>query len=228
LAKALVLTLVKNSGEVYRMNEKDSKPKTKKSKKPKVECPQCGKKVICLGSHIYMAHKKEGTVQTAPTKEKTPETIQKLNESEVDLTDVAWVCIDCGVTAPPTSTEGMALLRHNTGHHVQLIDLNTGDVIATSVTDAMNRGIIPKVERLPEAVGKGSETPDSSKFTEQGITFTMTQPAAYFTLFNAGKAQGIIPPEVDLETWNWENAQKRFELDYKFKLMLVPIGEEEE
>jgi len=201
-----------------------------KGKKEKVSCPICGKEVAKrgLGPHKRLAHSKEEIVQTGTADEKTPGEISPFGESEVDLENLLWMCRDCDATAPPTSADGMKLLEHQAGHHIILVDTTTGDVLATNVPEAITKGIIPKAEKKPESRGKAPDAPEGSKFTEQGITFTITQPAAYFTLFNAGKALGIIDPELDLDTWNWENAQKRFELDYKYKLMLVPIVEEGE
>jgi hypothetical protein len=72
------------------------------------------------------------------------------------------------------------------------------------------------------AEGKGME------LTEEGITLPVTLPPVVFTLFAAAKAADLVDPDLDLDSWLYECVLKRFELDYRLKLMLVPVTGEAE
>lgn len=50
-------------------------------------------------------------------------------------------CPDCGVTATPTNYDYVKLLKHQKGHHVQLVNKATGEVVASSPKGAHSKGI---------------------------------------------------------------------------------------
>ena len=163
-------------------------------------------------------------------------------EESYNLDELEWRCQDCDATAPPTGYDYMLLLRHQKGHHIQLVVKETGEVLASSVKQAQARGIdIPTREKRqdkpPErTVGKVELSPGGKsdgkseagmELTEEGISFIITLPPVAFTLFDAAKASGRVDADKDFDIWLFECVQKRFELDYELRLMLIPIGEGE-
>lgn len=157
-----------------------------------------------------------------------------------NLEDLLWKCQDCDASAPPTTYDYMKLLRHEKGHHIRLIDTNTGTILATSVVDARCKGIeLPgKPSGGPSGksggpsgkpTGKPEDLPDRGmEISEEGISFVITLPPVAFTLFDAAKAAKLIEDvDMDIDHWLFECIQKRFALDYNLRLMLVPTGEPE-
>jgi len=136
-----------------------------------------------------------------------------------NLDELEWRCSECGTTAPPTGYDYMRLLKHQKGHHIRLVNKTTGEILAVSPKEAHSKGIdIPSGK--PEVPGEGME------ITEEGITLPITLPPVVFTLFDAAKAAKLLEEETDLDSWLFECVQKRFELDYRLELMLVPTGGE--
>ena len=134
-----------------------------------------------------------------------------------NLDELEWRCSDCGATAPPTGYDFMRIIRHQKGHHVRLVNKSTGEILATSVKEAHSKGIdIPSGK--PETRGEGME------ITEEGLTFPITLPPVAFTMFDAAKAAELVDKEENIDHWAFECMQKRFELDYGLKFMLVPVG----
>jgi len=116
----------------------------------------------------------------------------------------------------------MNLIKHQKGHHIQLVNKATGEVVASSPKGAEGKKVdIPGMKPGAKDGGSGLE------FTEEGITLPITLPPVVFTLFDVGKASGRVPEEMDLDSWLVECVQKRYELDYRMRLMLVPIAENE-
>ena len=152
---------------------------------------------------------------------------------EYNLEDLIWKCQDCGAEAPATSHDYMTLLRHQKGHHIRLVNIKTGDILANSLQHALSNGInIPGSSKTPgkppeKPPGKPGELPERGmEISEEGITFLITLPPVAFTLFDAAKAAKLVEDEdMDIDRWIFECIQKRFELDYNLRLMLVPIGE---
>jgi len=64
------------------------------------------------------------------------------------------------------------------------------------------------------------------ELTEEGLMLPITFPPVLLTMFDVAKAAELVEEETDLDTWLFECVQKRFELDYHRKLMLVPTEEE--
>jgi len=137
---------------------------------------------------------------------------------DYNIDELEWKCVECEVTAPPTSYDYMKLLKHQKGHHIQLVNKVTGEVVAKSPRSAHSKGI--------ELAG-AKPGASAFEFTEEGITLPITLPPVVFTLFDVAKAAGRVPQEMDLNSWLVECVQKRYELDYRLKLMLVPIAQNE-
>lgn len=144
---------------------------------------------------------------------------------DYNLGETEWQCQGCDASAPPTHSDYMKLLRHQKGHHIQLVNIKTGEVLAKSVKQALSIGIdIPSDGKHPgKTSGKPEGTPElGMELTEEGITFPVTLPPVAFTLFDAAKAAKLVEDEdMDIDHWIFECIQKRFELDYELELMLV-------
>lgn len=137
------------------------------------------------------------------------------------LDELEWRCSECGATAPPTGYDYMRILRHQKGHHVRLVNKSTGEILAASPKEARSKGI----ELLS---GKPETAAEAMELTEEGITLPITLPPVVFTMFDAAKAAKLLDEEKekDLDSWLFECVQKRFQLDYRLKLMLMPAGGE--
>lgn len=147
---------------------------------------------------------------------------------DYNLEDLLWKCQDCEASAPPTAYDYMRLLKHKKGHHIRLLNTKTGEILASSVKEALSKGI--DILRNGKPSGKpagkpGGETELGMELTEEGLTFPITLPPVAFTLFDAAKAAKLVDEDKDLDSWVFECIQKRFELDYSLQLMLVPIAE---
>lgn len=154
---------------------------------------------------------------------------------DYNLEDLLWKCQECDASAPPTTHDYMKLLRHQKGHHIRLIDTKTGTILATSIVDAQYKGIElpgkPSGESLGKAGGPSGKPPQKPgeiadrgmEISEEGITFLITLPPIAFTLFDAAKAAKLVDEDKDIDYWVFECIQKRFELDYELRLMLVDI-----
>lgn len=152
---------------------------------------------------------------------------------DYDFEDLLWKCQNCAASAPPTTYGYMMLLKHQKGHHIHLVNTKTGEILATSITDAQHKGIDIPGKPPSKPPGKPSGKPEGKteeklelgmELTEEGITFPITLPPVAFTLFDAAKAAKLVDEDQDLDHWLFECIQKRFELDYNLRLMLIPIG----
>lgn len=152
---------------------------------------------------------------------------------EYNTENLIWKCQDCEAEAPPTAYDYMKLLKHQKGHHIRLIDTVTGTILAANVKGARSLGIdIPsstkdssQTTKPPDKIVKVGELEDRGmEISEEGITFPITLPPVAFTLFDAAKAAKLADENMDIDQWIFECIQKRFELDYNLRLMLVPIG----
>ena len=47
---------------------------------------------------------------------------------DYNIDQLEWKCPDCGVTAAPTNYDYMKLLKHQKGHHIELVNKVTGEV----------------------------------------------------------------------------------------------------
>ena len=84
---------------------------------------------------------------------------------DYNIDELEWKCPDCGVTAAPTNYDYMKLPKHQKGHHIELVNKVTGEVIAKSPKGAHSKGI----DLLGmKAGGFGFE------LTEDGITLPVT------------------------------------------------------
>jgi len=143
-----------------------------------------------------------------------------------NIEELQWKCMDCEATAPPTTYDYMRLLKHKKGHHIRLLNNKTGEILASSVKEALSKGI--ELPRNGKPSGKlpgkpGVEPEMGMELDEEGITLPVTLPPVVFTLFDAAKAAKLVDGDKDLDSWLFECVQKRFELDYNLRLMLVPI-----
>ncbi len=155
-------------------------------------------------------------------KEKETEAEVKETEVKEERKQYEWRCLDCDARAPATRAAGMELLGHAVNHHIRLVDMATGEAVAASAKEAQSKGI-----HLPPGKKATVKGESGKELSEEGITFQITLPPAVFTLFAAARAHGLVNDEVDFNQWLYECVEKRFQLDYKLQLMLVPVSEEE-
>lgn len=156
--------------------------------------------------------------EVATTGLTNPTLIPIISQMVDNVDELEWRCSECGATAPPTGYDYMRILRHQKGHHVRLVNKSSGEILASSPKEARSKGI--------ELLGGKPETPgEAMELTEEGITFPITLPPVVFTMFDAAKAAKFVDEKENIDTWLFQCVQKRFELDYGLKLMLVPVGE---
>ena len=146
---------------------------------------------------------------------------------DYNLEELQWQCQDCDATAPPTTYDYMALLKHQKGHHIRLVNTTTEEIVATTPKEARAKGIdLPMRPSAGKSAGKSGEKVegDGMELTEEGILLPVTLPPVVFTMFDAAKAAKLVDEDKGLDSWLFECVQKRFELDYGLQLMLVPIA----
>lgn len=137
--------------------------------------------------------------------------------------NLEWRCLTCGQSAPPTSKDYMAFIKHPCDNRkIWLVDKDTGEQLASNANKAVQLGLIVKP-------GKAKEGEEEIEVSSEGIlTYTINLPADAFTLFNLAKFSGLEKDgQKPFDEWVWECIVKRFEKDYKKQLILAPIEEEE-
>lgn len=149
---------------------------------------------------------------------------------DYNLEELQWRCQNCDASAPATTYDYMRLIKHQKGHHVRLVNIKTGEILATTAREALLKGIeLPQKTAAMTPRGakfKPEEKPEfGMELDEEGITLPVTLPPVAFTLFDAAKAANLVDGDKDLDSWLFECVQKRFELDYNLQLMLIPIRE---
>lgn len=144
---------------------------------------------------------------------------------DYNLEELEWKCLDCDASAPATTYDYMNLLKHQKGHHIRLVNTETGEVLASTVKGALHKGIELPGKPHGKPHGKPGEKLElGMELTEEGITFPITLPPVAFTLFDVAKAAKLVDEDQDLDSWIFECVMKRFELDYCLQLSLIPIG----
>lgn len=148
------------------------------------------------------------------------------NPEKTETRNLEWRCLTCGETAPPTGRDYMQLIKHAKGHEVRLVDVETGEELASTPKQAIGKGLITKEGAVSKVPGEKVDV-TTLEVTEEGlIRYTITLPADAFALFNIAKAFGMEPEGKSFDEWDWECITARFEKDYKKQLILAPIGEE--
>lgn len=59
-------------------------------------------------------------------------------------TEYEWRCADCKEAAEGTRSGWGKLIKHAKGHHLQLVDVSSGEIAATSIQEAEAKGLVPK------------------------------------------------------------------------------------
>jgi len=82
-----------------------------------------------------------------------------------DYERLQWQCATCGATQPPTGTGYGRLMRHDCSDEpkLELVDLDTGQVLATSLKQAVKLGFVEKQE---EPTGKPKTPPIGAEGNE--------------------------------------------------------------
>lgn len=138
--------------------------------------------------------------------------------ADSNINDLIWKCKDCDVSGPPTNYDYMRLIKHQKGHQIRLVNKASGEVVAATPKQAREKGI---------EFADAKRTPGGwMELTEEGLMLPITFPPVLLTMFDVAKAAELVEEETDLDSWLFECVQKRFELDYHRKLMLVPTEEE--
>jgi hypothetical protein len=75
--------------------------------------------------------------------------------------------------------------------------------------------------------GKNSQPspPGTVQISESGLSITIIVPPVVLTMFDFAKAAKLEPEEKDLDGWLFDCVLKRYELDYKLQLVLLPVRE---
>lgn len=140
-----------------------------------------------------------------------------------------WRCKECDTKQPATSGGFAAMIRHQKGHHTHLVNITTGEEVATSLSNARAQGIdIPG--------GKESPAHEAGQkdlvLTPGGIKTTITLPALAWAMFDVAGAYELLEEGEDsLDSWIFRCIEKRFELDYgvQFGIQAIerPDGQQE-
>lgn len=59
-----------------------------------------------------------------------------------------WRCLTCGITATPTATGFVSILKHPCDDRkIHLIDMDTGEDLANNIVQAQSKGLIPRKDK---------------------------------------------------------------------------------
>jgi len=160
---------------------------------------------------------------------------------------LVWQCAGCSRTAPPTESGYQSIRGHQNGHPkgkrgFALVDKETKEIKAKSIAEARDKDLLePPPEPVKEVKAaekdKGRETKEDddevSEITKPQISsdgifsYNISLPADAFALFNMAKAAGLEEDgKKPFDVWVWDCIKKRFEKDYKRRLVLAGIKEE--
>lgn len=172
-----------------------------------------------------MAEKKgmgKGVAEEKPQNEP----MGKAEEEPVEpaAANVEWRCLTCGRSVPPTTSDYMGLIRHicEGKPKVRLVDITTGDELATSLQEAQSKGLLTPSKRRFE----GRIT--APQVSKEGIfNYNITLPADAWTLFHVAKAFGLeTNGSKSFDEWVWDRIRGSFKYEYKMQLILARIEEE--
>lgn len=140
---------------------------------------------------------------------------------ETPQRNVEWRCLTCGQSAPPTAGDYMGLIRHKCEGKpkIRLVDVTTGEELATNIQQAQAQGLI---------TGKKGKPLTAPQVSSEGIfQYTVTLPADAWTLFHIAKTFGLeTDGDKPFDEWLWDCIKARFKYDYKKQIILAPVEEE--
>ena len=163
------------------------------------------------------------------TKKKEGEETPVAEQSQTPMAtgEFEWRCLTCGKTAPPTRGAYMGLIKHKCSgeKEIWLVDKGSGEKFSNQLQQAERMGLLTAEKELPKGKGEKTELEVSS---EGILTYTISLPADAFTLFNLAKFSGL-EKDVDkpFDEWLWDCVTARFRYNYRRRLVLAPLAEEE-
>ena len=152
----------------------------------------------------------------------------------MNISLLQWQC-SCGGTAPATSNACFGLLarKDHRGHKINLVDKETGKVIARSPKGAEKLGISltgatqERREPIREPIGESRGEDDdvrTIRVPASGlITMRVTLPADALAYHNMARAIGVEPTDRDFDDWLWDCIKARFEKDYRLQVMIAGV-----
>jgi len=164
---------------------------------------------------------------------------------ESERGSLVWQCTGCSKTAPPTEKGYQSIRGHQNAHPkgkrgFALVDEETKEVKAENISEARDKDLLEPppepAKELQKKRDKGGETKEDDEVSEitkpqissDGIfSYNISLPADAFALFNMAKAAGLEEDgKKPFDVWVWDCIKKRFEKDYKRRLVLAGIKEE--
>lgn len=140
---------------------------------------------------------------------------------EEEVMQYEWRCKECEAKQPATSGGFAVMIRHQKGHHTHLVNIATGEEVATSLTNARVKGIdIPGAKESPAHEAGQRDL----VLTQGGIKVNITLPALAWAMFDVAGAYELLEEGEDsLDSWIFRCMEKRFELDYGVQFGLQQI-----
>ncbi len=129
-----------------------------------------------------------------------------------NLEDLQWKCQDCDASGPATAYDYMRLLKHQKGHHIRLVNIKNGEIVANTPRQAIHIGIdIPKKVRT---IAKQEEKLG-------GELATILQPGRGAIIFSLGENKISLNPQHLYDAYlYYEDMALRHGLDEEFSLAL--------
>jgi hypothetical protein len=130
-----------------------------------------------------------------------------------------WRCKDCDAKEIAT-TQGFAhLLKHQKGHHIHLVDVTSGQEIATSLSNARAKGI-----DIPGPVKEADGGPaERVLVVSQGTAkVTVTLPVEVWAMYNAAADYKKRPADQPFDEWLADCITIAFNVGYGLQFGLVP------
>jgi len=144
---------------------------------------------------------------------------------EYNLDELQWKCLTCEVTAPPTNSDYMNLIKHAKGHVVRLVHTGTGEVLATSPKGAFGKDILipgynPKGGQKAGGQKAGGQKAGGQKSSGQqqgGEMVAITQPKPGAIIFSVGLHEIPLEPQYLYESYlYYTDLKARIDLEESF------------
>jgi hypothetical protein len=150
----------------------------------------------------------------------------------MDLENVVLKCTTCGAQEAATVANYMGMIKSSKHkkHAIRFVDRTTGDVLAVSLPEAQEKGLVPKKSDEKAAAGvEGFEFTDDGDFL---IPMMVSIPSSALAHFYKAK-KGKLTDQSNIIEFLWEWAQIGFVKETGYGLTLAPMevsgstGEEE-
>lgn len=142
-----------------------------------------------------------------------------------------WLCEDCQAEAPPNKSGFLQLNLHAKGHHIGLVDVDTGEILAKTWGEAVQKSILSPEEKEKGKKVKVREPEEGTEFAitkdfETWFPVKMYLPSRIFDLFRTLKGVPGLCDHADIGEFMVQYTEYGVQQAHGVNLTLAPIVQE--